>query len=141
MRQITADNSLAPIEFLVRLAVLVVSPTPRDALIDDGRINAELPGHRLMLERAEFEDSLSRQSSSTAEVGQLNDGIDNHRRPGSILTLKEIAKCKLQVGGVPPAALFAGRLCACAAINKLGIALMKCEGPLMSVDSGRASGK
>ena len=35
-----------------------------------------------------------RQSSSTAEIGRLNDGIDNHRPAGSILKLKELAKCR-----------------------------------------------
>jgi hypothetical protein len=55
--------------------------------MDHGGINTELAPHHehLMLENI-------RQSSSTAEIGRLNDGIDNHRPAGSILTLKELAE-------------------------------------------------
>jgi hypothetical protein len=51
---------------------------------------------------------------------ELNDGIDNHRRPGSILTLKEIPKCKPRLA-LQPAARFTGKPSA-RGTNKLGIA-------------------
>jgi hypothetical protein len=87
-RRWRGDDRLEPIEF-VRFAFRSSRGAFATALMDHGGINTELAPHHehLMLENI-------RQSSSTAEIGRWNDGIDNHRPAGSILKLKELAKCR-----------------------------------------------